>query len=145
MDTTAHSILKQKIIYKTHQNLWMTDYSEIKFLPTYFSYYLAKTTVLLIMTVSAKNIMQKTELSDKRSYLRMTSNHSSYIYTYIICHCNPSIRIIDLVSHTTYVVCVNFIHMWRDLQFKVHSERQIFWETFHDNFYLLSEFLPEIC
>ena len=23
---------------------------------------------------------------------------------------NPSVRIIDLVSHTTYVVCVNFIH-----------------------------------
>ena len=52
---------------------------------------------------------------------------------------------IDLVSHTTYVVCVNFIHKWRDLQFKVDSEWQIFWETFHGNFYLLSEFLPKIC
>ena len=29
--------------------------------------------------------------------------------------------------------------------FKVDSERKIFCETFHDNFYLLSEFLPEIC
>ena len=29
----------------------------------------------------------------------------------------------DLVSHTTYVVCVHFIHEWRDLQFKVDSER----------------------
>ena len=29
-------------------------------------------------------------------------------------------------SHTTYVVCVNFIHEWRDLQ--------IFWEAFHGNF-----------
>ena len=28
---------------------------------------------------------------------------------YIIDHYNPSARIIDLVSHTTYVVCVNFI------------------------------------
>ena len=28
--------------------------------------------------------------------------------TYIIGHDNPSVRIIDLVSHTTYVVCVNF-------------------------------------
>ena len=53
---------------------------------------------------------------------------------YIIGHYNPSVRIIDLVSHTTYVVCVNFIHKWRDLQFKVDSERQIFWETFHGNF-----------
>ena len=63
-----------------------------------------------------------------------------YIHTYIIGHYNPSVQIIDLVSHTTYIVCVNFIHKWRDLQFKVDSERQIFWETFHGNFYLLSEF-----
>ena len=36
----------------------------------------------------------------------------------------------DLVSHTTNVVCVNFIHEWRDLQFKVDSERQIFKKHF---------------
>ena len=30
--------------------------------------------------------------------------------TYLIGHCNLSIRIIDLVSHTTYVVCVNSIN-----------------------------------
>ena len=52
----------------------------------------------------------------------------TYIHTYIIGHYNPSVRIIDLVSHTTYVVCVNFIHKWRDLQFKVDSERQRFFE-----------------
>ena len=45
-------------------------------------------------------------------------------YAYIIGHYNPpSVRIIDLVSHTTYVVCVNFIYKWQDLQFKVDSER----------------------
>ena len=32
----------------------------------------------------------------------------------------------NLVNHTTYVVCVNFIHEWWNLQFKVDSERQIF-------------------
>ena len=47
------------------------------------------------------------------------------VHTYIIGHYNPSVRIIDLGSHTTYVVCVNFIHEWRDLQFKVDSERVI--------------------
>ena len=67
------------------------------------------------------------------------------IYTYVIGHYNPSFKIIDLVSHTTYIVCVNFIHKWRNLQFKVDSERQIFWETFNGSFNLLSEFLPEIC
>ena len=35
------------------------------------------------------------------------------IHTYITGHYNPSVRIIDLVSHNTYVVCVNFIHKWR--------------------------------
>ena len=47
---------------------------------------------------------------------------NNYIHTYIHnWHYNPSVRIIDLVSHTTYIVCVNFIHKWRDLQFKVDS------------------------
>ena len=32
------------------------------------------------------------------------------IFTYLIRNCNTSVGIIDLVSHTTYVVCVNFIH-----------------------------------
>ena len=67
------------------------------------------------------------------------------IHTYLIVHYNPSVRIINLVSHITYVVCVNFIHKWRNLQFQVDSEWQIFWETFHGNFNLLSKILPEIC
>ena len=72
-------------------------------------------------------------------------NGITYIYTYVIGHYNPSVRIIDLVSHATCVVCVIFIHKCLDLQFKVDSERQIFGETFHGNFYILSEILPEIC
>ena len=47
-------------------------------------------------------------------------------------------------SHHLCCVCVKFIHKWRNLQFKVDSERQIFWETSWQ-FYLLSEFLAEIC
>ena len=65
-------------------------------------------------------------------------------YTYIIARYNSSARIIDLASHTTYVVCVNFIHKWRDLQFKVHTERLNFWENFSWQIYLLSNSLPEI-
>ena len=33
-----------------------------------------------------------------------------------------------LVSHTTHIVCAYFIHEWRDLHFKVDSERQISFE-----------------
>ena len=54
--------------------------------------------------------------------------------TYLTGHYNPSIRIIVLVSDTTYVVCLNFICKWRDLQFKVDTERQICWESFQGDF-----------
>ena len=37
-------------------------------------------------------------------------------------------------SHHLRCVCQFFIHKWRDLQLKVDSERQVFWETFHCNF-----------
>ena len=43
---------------------------------------------------------------------------------------NPSVRIIDLVSHNTYVVCVNFIYKWRDPKFKDDSERKFFENLF---------------
>ena len=49
-------------------------------------------------------------------------DNEPYIHNiYIIGHYNPSIKFIDLVSHTTNVVCVNFIHKWRALQFKVNK------------------------
>ena len=41
-----------------------------------------------------------------------------YTPTYIIGHYNPSVKVINIVSHTTHAVCVNFIHKWQDLQFK---------------------------
>ena len=45
--------------------------------------------------------------------------------TYI--HNFTNYSIIDLVSHSTYgVAYVNFIHQWRDQQYKVVSKRQIF-------------------
>ena len=40
----------------------------------------------------------------------------------------------DLGSHITYVVCGHFIYEWRDLEFKVDPERQIFFETFYWKF-----------
>ena len=55
----------------------------------------------------------------------------TFAYTYVIDYYNPSVIIIDLVLYNTFV---NFIYEWRDLPFKVDSERQIFWETFHGIF-----------
>ena len=38
----------------------------------------------------------------------------------------PSVGVINLVFHTFYVMCVNFIHKFLELLFKVVSERQSF-------------------
>ena len=46
----------------------------------------------------------------KKTALLLLARILAYWGAYIIAHYNPSIRIVDLVSHTTYVVCVNFIH-----------------------------------
>ena len=59
-------------------------------------------------------------------------------------HYNPSVRIMDLVSHITYVGCVNFIHKWRDLQLKVDSERQMFGKLFMAIFFYFRVF-AKIC
>ena len=74
-------------------------------------------------------------------FLKPTTNSGKLLFSIRVKsngkpHYNPSARIIDPVSHTTYVG-VNFIHKWLDLQFKANSERQTFWETFHGNFYFI--------
>ena len=74
----------------------------------------------------------------------MEHYRNTYTHAYIIDHYNLSVRIIDLVSHATYVACVNFIPKWRNLQFKVDFECQIFLETLQGTF-INSEFLPETC
>ena len=52
---------------------------------------------------------------------------------------HTSVMIIDLVSHSTYVVCVKFIHKWGDLQFKVDPNDRLFLSNFSWQFYLLTE------
>ena len=66
------------------------------------------------------------------------------IPTYIIGHYCPSVRIINLAFHNTYIVCVNFIDKWRDLHFKVDSERQIFEKHFLAILFTLRVFAEEI-
>ena len=72
----------------------------------------------------------------------MKYENNSYFFmrprTYIpIWLLQPFSQDYNLASHTTYVVCVNFINEWRYLQFKVDSERQIFLRIFSWQFYLL--------
>ena len=57
------------------------------------------------------------------------------LHTYIIAHYNPSVRIIDLVSHTTYVVCVNFLYInGRTYSLKSTPNDRFVEKTFHSNF-----------
>ena len=59
---------------------------------------------------------------------------NAYICTNIIDEYSTSVRIMYVISHTTYVVFVNFIYEYGDLQFKVHSKQQIFEKIVHGNF-----------
>ena len=73
-----------------------------------------------ILNKITKKTNKQTKKILKKSIFGQTA---PYIHTYIIDHYKPSVRIIDLVSQTTYVVCVICIRKWRHLQFKVDSER----------------------
>ena len=70
-------------------------------------------------------------------------NHirSTYIHTYIhnwpLQHFSQDF---GLASHTTHVVCVNFISEWRDLQFNVDSERHFLRNFFMAGLFTLRVF-----
>ena len=72
--------------------------------------------------------------------LRLIRPHTIYTATSINQY-NPYSYNYDLVRHTIYVVCINFMHEWRKLQFKNDFERQIFKKLFRDRFIYFQEFL----
>ena len=49
----------------------------------------------------------------------MKQNNAPYTHNWPL---EPYTQDYDLASHTTHVVCDNFIHEWQDPQFKVDSE-----------------------
>ena len=84
--------------------------------------------------------MRSSKQNDYLNEVIFLKEFHNYIHTYIIGHYNLSVRITDLISHTAYVVCDNFIYKWRDLKSKVDSEQQIFSEAFHGNFIYFQSF-----
>ena len=60
------------------------------------------------MAASAGHAVAYTIVSIFKHIIDCVQLYFTNTYMYIIGHYNPSARIIDLVSHTTYVVCVNF-------------------------------------
>ena len=70
--------------------------SPINFYVIFYSYSLCSLNIL-----DCKSLKQCYSMfSLNKTFFKMT-----YICIYIIGHYNPSVRIIDIVSHTTYIVC----------------------------------------
>ena len=68
--------------------------------------------------------------------ISLISNLFTYIHNWPL---QPFSQDFGLASHTTHVVCVirytlYVIRKWRDLQFNVHSQLQIFEKRFHGRF-----------
>ena len=58
-------------------------------------------------------------------------NSSTYIHNWSL---QPFSQDYVLAAHTAHVVCFNFIREWRDLQFNIYSELQIFEKLYHGRF-----------
>ena len=78
----------------------------------------------------------KPQLNLCSAHGRLAKRHSQHFK----CPCtlnfiyNYSVRIIDLVSHTTIVVCVNFLYIsGKGYSLKSTPNDSFFWETFHGN------------
>ena len=72
-----------------------------------------------------------TSLTSSRPSLNLLCHNSTCVLLIVHTYINnwllqPCSQDYGLASDTTHVVCVNFRHEWRDLQFKVDSKRQIF-------------------
>ena len=82
-----------------------------------------------------QRLVQIDNLLSNRSVLQFFIGWLAHIHTYI--HnwaLQPFSQDYGLASNTTHIVCVNFMREWRDLQFNVDSELQIFEKLFHGNF-----------
>ena len=105
-----------------------------------FNYYLrqAPQALTILKTAALKYFFIK---CSTRVFLVCILCIHAYIHN---CHYNLSVRIIDIVFRTTYVVRIHFIHKRRGLQFKVDRRTTDFLRNFSWQLYLLSEFLPVI-
>ena len=136
---SAHSILfAGKLTWKTTSNL--CDSVSLLLLSLYVLvfYYQSKTPVVIGWHCSDSTLFSRIKFCFNAGAFnqRYKTNFNSYMYTYIIGHYNP--------SHTTHVACIDFICKWRDLQFNVDSQLQIFEILYHGRLIYSQEFLTEI-
>ena len=95
-------------------------------------------TVILFINVSTKlkmDFIRKDDFFWQNCAVSRWLQFITFIHTYL--HnwsLQPFSQVYDQASHITYVVCVNFIYEWRNLQFKVDTEQQIIEKLFNRNF-----------
>ena len=114
-----------------------TNFSAIKFFAT-FSYNFRAIVIIFIIIHYSVDSFRWLELISRILWQKRIY---TYIHTYIHnCLLQPFNQDYGLAFHSTHVVCVNFIREWRNLQFNVDSERQIFEKLFHGRFIYLQSF-----
>ena len=86
-------------------------------------------TLKVLVSKTLKNFLQHEHHS------RKCNQKFHYIHTYS--------QDYDLASHTTYVVCVIFIHEWRYLHIKADSKRNIFEKLFMAFFFYSQNFFQK--
>ena len=70
-----------------------------------------------------------------------TKNYGNFIHKWLLQSLSQDS---NLASYTTYAVCINFIHEWRNLQFKVGTEQQIFEKVFQGQFFICQKSTQKI-
>ena len=89
-----------------------------------------------LLTCKRINFSGKSNFSNSIWHVSTAFTHT-YLHNWPL---QPFRQYFGLDSHTTHVVCVNFVRDWRDLQFNVDSERQIFEKLFNGNLFYSQSF-----
>ena len=100
---------------------------------------------LLLYNIS-KATYQKAYLDTTFRFEQASAWNASFLVDLIIYIIGHSVRFIDLVSYTAYVVCVLILYISGGTYSLMSTPNdRFFWGNCHGNFIYFSEFLPAIC
>ena len=88
---------------------------------------------LLLANLLLQYLIARTKLRENTNGNLADVRLYSHIFVHTYVHnwsLKPFSQYYGLASHTTHVLCVNFICEWWDIQFNGYSERQIFLRNF---------------
>ena len=87
-------------------------------MPQTIAYRIFNSAVVKLILISTCDINSWIYICASNLFVFSNFKAFEYMHTYIYNSSLQPVRIIDLVSHTTYVMCVNFIHKWRELRLR---------------------------